>query len=592
MPKKVVKRETRFAVHLPRNSYREDTHYIKELVTYSNGSTEPRTYLVENFERPVWVTSPSVRGSDPLGESKPGGRGYRDKKEFETVDRLISRRCTESELDRTTANLLNAPHLARRDVIKKSPYVYGYDISSTSLIKLASLKRNNFTSTPYSVAAFDIETTTSETNREILMAGMSQVVGDRVRAHVAIWKPYLKNVPDIKAQLKIAVETYLPKYKDNLDVEITVHNTEVDVLKDIFKIANQWAPDFLAIWNMDFDIGVIMKVLEDNNVNPIDVICDLSIPRSHRVCRYRRGATKKVTASGVVKPVNPSLQWHTLISTSKFYVIDAMCVYRQLRVHLPEKPSYSLDYTLQAELGSQKLNFSQADEYSGAKWHDFMQEEYPVEYVVYNIYDGIGMLELEDKNADLSSTLPDFAGITDFSAFHSQSAKLRDALFLFGLEEGKVIGTTPPYERDDEECEVDDSLLDDDDDGDDYENPDDYNTLGLAGWIQLLPQNYIVNDVDDGGLRILEDFPLVRTNARGKVMDADKVSSYPSVTNACNVSSETTSMELIEMEGIPEKKFRQHNLGVCLGSANTLEYFEEMFGLPPIYKLAKEIDSI
>jgi len=58
---------------------------------------------------------------------------------------------------------------------------------------------------------------------------------------------------------------------------------------------------------------------------------------------------KKVTASGQVKPINPALQWHTLILTASFYVIDAMCVYRQLRMAAQEEPS-NLNYILQKEL--------------------------------------------------------------------------------------------------------------------------------------------------------------------------------------------------------------------------------------------------
>ena len=39
MEKEVVSRECRFALHLPKNEDREDTHLIKEHIVYSDGYT-------------------------------------------------------------------------------------------------------------------------------------------------------------------------------------------------------------------------------------------------------------------------------------------------------------------------------------------------------------------------------------------------------------------------------------------------------------------------------------------------------------------------------------------------------------------------
>lgn len=573
MPKEIVKRETRWAFHLPKNQHREDYHYVKELVTYSDGTKEPRTFLVENFERPVWVT-------------KDSARSYKDKKEYELVDNLISRKTTESDINRTVAGLLGQPHLATNlDAIKASPYVYGFDVSSTSLIKLASLRRNDYVQSPYSVASFDIETTVDEENREILMASVTmRLDGKKVAVRTCVVQSFLEGIKDPGAALKVAVDKYLPQYQGKLDLHVTFHRDAIEMLTAIFKTCNEWAPDLLAIWNMDFDIRVILDYIKSKGKYATDIICDQSVPFRLRNCRYSQGVTKKVTASGVVKPVNPSLQWHKFYSTSTFQVIDAMCTYRQLRMGRAEEPSYSLDAILKKELNTQKLTFTQADEYKGAMWHVFMQENYPIEYIVYNIYDCLSMLELDEKTNDLSRSLPDFAGITDFSRFNSQSRKLSDALFLFGLRRNRIIGTAGPFK---EEDEIDDSMLETDgDDDDDYNNPDNYDTLALRGWIQLLPQSLLVND----GLEIFEDAPHLKTNMRGLVSDMDSVSSYPSATNAANVSKETTVNEIISMEGVNEEVFRQQNLGICLGDANLLEYFNVMFDMPSLESVSEMID--
>lgn len=570
MSKEILKREIRYAWHLPRNDNRDDLHYVKELVHYKDGTSEPRAFLVQDFQRPVWV-------------AKQSARHYNEKKEFEFKENLISRNTTESDLVKTTAGLLGAPHLANKgDLVKASPYVYGYDITSTSLIKYSSLKKNNFIQSAYSVAVLDIETDPA-TN---LIQMVTVVLGNKT--HVAVMKHVYKGITDPYARLKAAMEKYLPEYT-KLEINLTYHDKDLDMLNCIFETCNDWAPDFLAVWNVDFDFSRILETIKRNNANPIDIICDKNIPRHLRKCYYKRGLTKKVTASGVVKPINPSLQWHTLMCTARFYVIDAMCVYRQLRMAKAEEPSYSLDSILTKELNKRKLTFKEADAYKKEKWHIFMQKHYPIEYTVYNIYDCLSVLELDAKNKDLSKQLPDFAGITDFMKFNSQSRKLTDALFLYGLESNRVIGTAapPPKIIEGVDTELGDSEDDEEDEEDDgVEKVSDYKTLDLRNWIQLLPQSHLVNE----GLRCLEEYPDVRTKIRGVTCDFDAKSSYPSCTEAANVSKETCVNEIISMEGLHEDVFRQQNLGVCLGNVNLIEYFQVMFSMPGLEELSDMID--
>ena len=560
MTKEILKKEIRFAIHIPRTDFREDMHYVKEQITYKDGTIEPNTYILKDWKRPVWVT-------------KDAFRNHKDKKEFEFKDKLNQQYTIQSDINKTVAGLLGTPHLANQpEHIKNSPYTYGYDITSTSLIKYTSLKRNDFVQSPYTIATYDIETN-PETN-EIVM--ITVTMGNK--AHTSVLSRIVKNIGNLNERLRKAVDLYLPKYKD-LNLTIKVFNNEVDMIADSFQIANDWAPDFLAIWNMNFDIPKILDKLKQFDVNPVDVICDKSVPRKYRVCRYKQGITKKITASGVVKPINPSLQWHTLIATTKFYVIDAMCVYRQLRMAKQEEPSYSLNAILTKELNVQKLSFTEADQYSGIKWHLFLQENYPVEYIVYNIYDCLSMLELDAKIRDLASSLPSFAAITDFNRFNSNPKKIVDAVFLFGLDRGKVIGTVPKLNRLEEEAEAED--IPDSDEEENENDPKNYKTLDLKGWIQLLPQNLLVHD----GLKCLEEYPDVVTNIRGMVCDQDASAAYPSCTLVGNVSKATCVNELIKVDGIREDVFREMNLSVCLGNANLLEYFNVMYSMPSLIEI-------
>lgn len=179
MSNEILKKEVRFALHLPTNSYREtDLHYVREDITYKDGRVEPKTYFVEDWQRPVWVT-------------KQSERRYKDKKEFCHKDKLIVQKTTQSAINRTVANLLGQPHLSTQtDAIKNSPYVYGYDITSTSLIKLMSLKKNDFVQTSHSVGVFDIETV-PRTN-EILMI----TIAYKGKTHTSIMRKFVNNITD------------------------------------------------------------------------------------------------------------------------------------------------------------------------------------------------------------------------------------------------------------------------------------------------------------------------------------------------------------------------------------------------------------
>lgn len=62
MTKEISKREIRFSVHIPKREGRhEDYHYIKEQITYSDGTRAPNTYLVKDVKRPIWITKESFR---------------------------------------------------------------------------------------------------------------------------------------------------------------------------------------------------------------------------------------------------------------------------------------------------------------------------------------------------------------------------------------------------------------------------------------------------------------------------------------------------------------------------------------------------
>jgi hypothetical protein len=575
--KEIDHREIRFAIHIPEGKNNPDLHYVKQQIYYKDGTHEPKAFLVKDFKRPIWIT-------------KQRYRNHKDFKETEYLERVDELMTTQSNIDRTIANYLNVPHLANnRKELLKSPYIYGYDISSTAYMKYLNLKKNNYMQNPYTYAVFDIEVNVSDTKNSpnptredgyIILASLAMKEKDVYKIYIVCHKKFY-NDKSATEKVKEKIKQRLP-HITNFELTLKIFDNEVDMLKTIFKVANDWAPDFLAIWNMNFDIPYILDRLKYHNVDPRHVLCDTSIPFEYRVCKYKKGTQKKITSSGVVKPIPVSLQWHTLFLTAKFYVIDAMCTYRLLRITSPEKPSYSLDYILKLEkISDGKLKLEEAKEHTGLAYHYYMQREHKEEYIVYNIYDCVSIIELEEKIKDLPYTLPSAASFTDFWYFNRNPKKIVDSFFDFALQEGRVIGNAPSNSKVDSKDDEEDIEIDNENSDEDEEGKEEYDTLSLRGWIVALKQNYLIPD----GLKCFNDLPNLKTNIRAMVYDSDVTSAYPNAGRAANVSKETTFRELIRIEGVDEEVFRIQNLGLIVGPVNMIEYCNVMFDLPNSFEL-------
>jgi len=547
--RKVIGHECRFSVFCGKPEGQDaDLHTIKLLTHYDDGTKEPTFHTVRNFNRPFWVT-------------KKAFRNHNDKKEWEMLDKVSEFKSTQSNLPRAIANALGESWKTG-DVrqLAKSPYLYGADILSTAVIKQTYADKYPGLSTPYTMAPFDTETDVIMGHGQVIMATISF----KERVFTAVQKSFVAGLSDVERRTHELLIKYLGEYveKRKIKWELRFVETEGDVIVDTFKKAHEWGPDFLAIWNMNFDIPKAIEALENAGINPADVFSNPAVPEAYRFYKYKQGPKQKVTASGKVTPIKPADQWHTLFAPAGFYVIDSMCVYRKLRVANGEEPSYALDAILNKELGIRKLKFKEADGYSGIEWHQFMQKNYKLEYIIYNVFDCVSMEELDEKTLDLSIAMPMQSGCSDFSNFKSQPRRTADALHYFTLANGKVFGTT---------C-------------DDMTTELDQETLGLEGWIVTLPAHLVA----DNGLRCIEEDPNLRTNIRAHVGDLDVSASYPNGECVFNVSKETTKRELCKVEGVSEFTQRMQGINLSAGPSNAVEFCTTMFKLPTFGQLLEE----
>lgn len=569
MSRKIVKREIRFAVHIKRTNYNDDCHYIKEQITYDDGTQEPNVGLVTDFQRPVWVT-------------RHNARNHLEKRTFESMDNLAMSKATQSDLYSAYANLLGDSYLADHPrLLEQSPYVYGMGISAANIIKMKSLLANDGIQTPYSICSLDLETNMlGGPKEEIFVGSVVRKVNGRYQAHVAIYKDWVKHLDQIIERVMIASKRLIPEYHDILDYVFEIHDDQIGIIDTLFRKACEWKPDFMSIWNLEFDINqVVLPNLRKRGIRYADILSDPLLPKELRKFEFILAKNKRRDPNGRWVNIPNYDQWHGIDATLPFQIIDSMCSYRALRIAAGKDNSYKLDDVLHKELKTSKLKIPEVDHLTGPAWHIKMQEDFIPEYIVYNVIDNIKLIDLDEATGDLSGEVPELCGISSFNDFNLSAKKNHDDLFVYGLTKNMVIGTPTNMVALYEKWGKDNTRP----------NRDVYHrtVLDIKDWIQTLPQANLIRT----GIRIFNDYEDLITNLRGNVGDADSVSSYPSCTMAGNVSSETTRSEIIRMEGINTATFRSQNLGIVLGNTNSLEYCEVMFKLPSNDEISDMIKS-
>lgn len=543
----IVSKECKFVLHCPISDPENDIHIVKEIITYEDGKVEPNLNIIRNFKRPFWIT-------------KKHYQNHEQKKESEEIDKLDMFTETQSNLYKGIASRLGQRYItakSMRDVIK-SQYLYGTDIDSKAIIKKIYKDKFPNAITPNSLSVLDIETDIDNNDITIIS------VASHHEVYVCVVEKILKGRRDVISQLEYLYKKHIPKTELNSKIKpvFDIVKTERELLINTFKKIHEYKTDFIAVWNIDFDVPVIIEACKRNELDPKDLFSHPSIPNNLKYFEYKQGSKVKLTESGVHKPINPEEQWHIVLTPSYSYWIDAMCAHRYIRVGGKSvSGGYSLNNILEKELGKdmKKLKFEDENTYKliGADWHRYMLNNKPLEYIIYNAWDTMSILELDNKTKDLCTSISALIGISSYDIFNSGPKKIIDALHFFYIENKRVLGTKGAKQDED-------------------------NILGLSDWIMILESGFMK---DDHGKVILED-PNMRTNVRGNLADYDAVSSYPSDTLAANVSKDTTSRELISIQGFEKNEFIKQNINLFFGKVNSIEYCTTMLNFPTLEDLS------
>lgn len=540
-----------------------DMLLVKEVVHTKDNQQIPRIKLIENFQRPVYVT-------------KKPYQNHQDKKEYEELDKLTRYDCTQAGMSLMLQKALGwsvpNPTKQLREVCR-SPYIYNADLTSATIVKAAYKRKWPDVVSLSKVAVLDIETDVIFGTGEPIMVSIT--MGKNKVIAFADW--WAERLPDLEPRLKekfkehLSTVTTFGKKKGTFVTRNLIEETGGDIIvfkdhniaegfRQCMELVHQWMPDFLAIWNIDFDLPHLLRMLDKYKVDYADVFVDPKVPPMYRRVWYKQAKAQRETASKTIAQ-HPADLWHVLFCMAGFYAVDAMGVFKKIRTAHGNEPDYKLENVLRRHLGIGKLRIPQCKTQSdaGLPWHEEMQRDFPVDYAVYCMFDCISVEMLDERTGDLSVTLPVLCGISEFSIFPSLPKRLVDNLTYYYKGRGLVAGCV----------------------GADITTDEDESVIGMKFWIVTLAAHM----VELNGLKCVEEIPELPTLFRVQTADDDIAQAYPTGEVIMNVSKETTCIELCEVEGVSETTRRRQGINLTGGQTNAIEICNELLRMPYIHSV-------
>ncbi|MNO25611.1 hypothetical protein D3C76_154530 [compost metagenome] len=552
-PEDIIGLECKHAIYT--ESARNDTDdllTVKEVVHLKDGTHHTRLRFYPNRQRPFWIT-------------KEKYRNHKDKKEVEYMDRLIQCETTQRDLNSQIVRRLGYGNPKQQlKTLCRNQYIYGADISPSTLIKRQYQEKWPGLFRSNQVAVLDTETDMWNENggKDIIVS----TVTFKQKAIVTILESWIKDIPDAINTIKAALNQHLGHIVKprGIEFEIKIMKSPGAMVKECVDKCHEWQPDFVSFWNMDFDITVMLRALEMEGYNLADVFSAPEVPPAYKYFRYKRGPETKVKADGKSENLAWYDRWHVVDTPSSHIWIDSAAVYRNIRRAKGKEPSYALDKILKKNLGEDfgKLYFPSGDSSAhpgSVEWHMQMQKHYKVNYVVYNVYDCLGVELLDEKVTDLNTQIGILSGSSEYSIFNSNPKRNVNDFYFDMLKEGMIAGTLSDRMEDDL-----DKLL-----------------LGKDDWIVTLPTSL----VEANGVFMIKDLPSVRSFVRRYTSDADIGSTYPNGEIILNLSKMTTMYEVCRIAGVTASKQRLVGINLTGGPVNSIEIMTEVMKAPDPWDL-------
>jgi hypothetical protein len=449
-------------------------------------------------------------------------------------------------------------------VVNRSPYVYGTDVTTPVLLAHDYEVAYPGVNSKKLAAVMDFEWDVV-VGHGLILSGVLTLPG---KLHIAVVRNFIG--PVITEQHIIDnLHTYIYPLLEEGEIKelrISIVQKHSEVIKELFRSAHEWGPDYLGFWSIKADVTAMLKTLKHDNVDPSFIFSDPSIPQEYKFFSWREDPPFKVTASGKRTPKHYADLWHVATTPAKFQLICFMALYRYVRVRHQQRSDYTLDSVLIDNGITGKLHFDNLDPSIASlkklAWHRRMQSNHPLEYISYMAWDGLGLQKLEQKNNDAGTMLSSIRGLSEFNKIKSTPTRLTDDMHFTNLKDGRVIASC----SDTMSIEIDKELP------------------SIKGWIVTLPSELQI----ETGCRLIKEHPQLETTISVHCHDADATSAYPTNEEILGASKTTTIFETCGIEGLTPEATRAVGINLTNVRGNCLQLARSLFKFPKLSVLLDE----
>lgn len=373
-----MKKETRFFI---------DSNYVKGIgwdavvvkekvaIEADDGSVSWKDDLsvIDSPKRPVWIT-------------KRRYQTHTQKKQFEEQSKLDRYDVYNYELAERLAHLLGKDTSSMRfkpsvKFLSSSPYVYGADVGIEALIKRTYNRKTENSPhrahIPYTHGVIDIETHIEQNvigaitfiHEQDVFLGLHSAymyeLDESTDKRFPVDEEYVRNT--VESSLDEFFQTYGPRLKRKflknhghlfnengaipLNLHIHVAKDEVDLISWIYSSVHKMKTDFIAFWNMHYDISKMIERLLYHGADPKKVFCPSVLKEEYRLAEYKEDVSKSKQKAHIAD------KWHAFNCTGYSRHYDQMCLYGRARRGQGRDNKISLDYIAKKELGVGKYSF-------------------------------------------------------------------------------------------------------------------------------------------------------------------------------------------------------------------------------------------
>jgi len=172
-------------------------------------------------------------------------------------------------------------------------------------------------------------------------------------------------------------------------------NTEADLIRNYFSIIQETRPDFVGIWNINFDMITIKERAAKLGLNMADLTSDKSVPPEYRIFKYIEDHERFNNSEGKKSATHYSRYFDKVITTSVTQYYCQMSMHSNLRKRFLEE-NYKLETIGEKYAYIKKFDLAA----EGLHIKDVYVKNFK-KFLIYAIIDPIVSFQIEYMNQDI-----------------------------------------------------------------------------------------------------------------------------------------------------------------------------------------------